>query len=283
MGTTRRTLFDPRAYRYGLADRDEQPSYISDIRRASAEAKDARESNEPEIFNALAEQEIGLTEGALHAIGPLTCKIAGKSVDLSKRSIHLGGWVEDDRLRFLKCEAKGILLIEKGVVYTYLQKEWRHLGMLVTTGNGIPGTTARRVLHRLAEELRLPVYVLSDCDTWGYFLFSILKRGMIAPHICTPQLAVKDARYLGVRARDAMQLPQNLRIPWRLQWNLRLRAMAQYRCFKSKAWQNEFKAFRSLGGKLEMEAVYHRATDSDARRFVQEYLKPKLRDGDWLQ
>ena len=35
------------------------------------------------------------------------------------------------------------------------------------------------MLHRLHNELKLPVYCLLDNDPWGYYIYSVLKQGSI--------------------------------------------------------------------------------------------------------
>ena len=41
-----------------------------------------------------------------------------------------------------------------------------------------------------------------DNDTWGYFTFSVLKRGLLAPDAEQPCLQIDDLRYLGLLATD---------------------------------------------------------------------------------
>src|ERR1700722_9797259 len=99
-------------------------------------------------------------------------------------------WVEADNLEFGKQTAAGIILVESWPVFDRLcrAKAWRTLNMVIVCGHGIPRAGVRRFIHRLAGESTLPVYLLADNDTWGYFIFSLLKRGLLAPHMVCPWL-----------------------------------------------------------------------------------------------
>ena len=68
---------------------------------------------------------------------------------------------------------------------------------------GVPSRACRRFVRRLADAFKLPVYVFTDGDPYGYFnIYRTLKVGSgNAAHLneffCVPQ-----ARYLGVTPYD---------------------------------------------------------------------------------
>lgn len=224
-------------------------------------------------------------KGAL--AGPLTLKIENartKNLEVSqRRNCELPAWVEEDSLVFKSCRARGILLIEKGAVFYRLwkSKAWRDLNLVLACGMGIPRWRMRRILHRLSTQFRIPVYVFADNDTWGYYIFSVLKRGMMAPHLSCPQLTVKDVRFLGLRANEYKQCgtSKECLIRWKRRWDLRLKFMRKYPCFRSNAWQREFDEFKNQNAKCEIECMVARI---GAERTVNEYLLPKLKNKDWL-
>ncbi len=54
----------------------------------------------------------------------------------------------------------------------------KHKCILMTT-EGQAARGARRLLQRMATELKLPIYVLVDNDPWGLYIYSVLKQGSI--------------------------------------------------------------------------------------------------------
>jgi len=60
----------------------------------------------------------------------------------------------------------------------------------------------RRLLRRLHDELNLPVYCLLDCDPWGHYIYSVIKQGSINLAYESERMAVPDAKFIGLRARD---------------------------------------------------------------------------------
>ena len=56
---------------------------------------------------------------------------------------------------------------------------------------------ARRLIQRLNNELKLPVYVLVDNDPWGLYIYSVVKQGSISLAYESMRMACPKARYLG--------------------------------------------------------------------------------------
>lgn len=284
-----RTLFDPDFHKHIPLEREW--SYETVV--SSLLWNDDRRFYDQElgIFDDIIESEqqlCGDSDGSNGALaGPLVVKV-GKArqrnlATVGKSYFELPSWVEADNLKFQASHASGILLFEKHAVFQKLfeAKAWRGLNLILACGGGIPRWRMRRVLHRLSNQFQIPVYVLTDNDTWGYYFFSVLKRGMMAPHESCPQLAVKDVRFLGMRANEYMQCGtrKECMIRWRRRWDLRLSFMRKYRCFRSKAWRREFDSFKKQNGKTEMEVLCWRLGVS---RVVDDYLLPKLINKDWL-
>ena len=186
--------------------------------------------------------------------------------------------VESDLLTFPRCSARGILYLEHGVVASKIRESgiWRELQLLLVCGGGVPAVHTRRFLHLLQKRFDLPVYVLADNDTWGYFIFSVLKRGSVLPHQELRHLKLDDVRFLGGRAGT---VDRKYLIRWERAWDARLRSMRRYPCFRSKAWQAEFDAFRRQRGKWEV-AILGNALSNPA--FARDYLGGKIARRDWL-
>lgn len=104
-----------------------------------------------------------------------------------------------------RTKAKFILAIEtKGMFERLVEEDFfdEHKCILVSMG-GVPSRACRRFIRRLADEKKIPVYVFTDGDPYGYFnIYRTLKVGSgNAAHLneffCVPQ-----ARFLGVTPED---------------------------------------------------------------------------------
>ena len=292
--TPRLTLFDSRTYSiHPMLNKDAE--YTLGFERLYNSDDPAFYDYELVVFDDVARSEAALVEGKTLISGPLIADYHGRRIDFSKvrTPVEITGWIESPRLMFKKCTARGILFIEKATHFYCLYKDraWYEHGLLLMTGNGIPRVGTRRILHRLSEEFGLPVYVLADNDTWGYFLFSVLKRGALTPHKRYPELAIKDVRFVGLRAGDLFDLrPDEILIRWKPRWNKRLRAMERYSCFRSAAWKKEFNAFRRQRGKIELDSMgaklmSRHSNGSQVRRMAEvmrEIIIGRIERREWL-
>jgi DNA topoisomerase-6 subunit A len=238
---------------------------------------------ELEIFRSLVRNERTVDPDDLcAAAGPLVLLSDGDEVDYSRQGKGLTAIPRDvTGLELLRCRARGILFIETGVIALRLAEMelWKRFRLLLVSSRGLPHPQARSLLRRLQDQFRLPIYLLTDNDTWGYFIFSVLKRGALAPGATDPKLALKDVRFLGVRAGDFAELgEENRLLRWEALWDSRLAAMGRYPCFRSRSWKDEFRRFREQKGKAEIAALrlWH------DRRQASDYLNRKLKGGEWL-
>ena len=112
--------------------------------------------------------------------------------------------VEPEVIQFQKCKAKFILHVEKDTVWQRFNEDkfWRKHKCILTHGGGQPPRGVRRLLHRLHNELNLPVYCLLDNDPWGYYIYSVIKQGSINLAYESKRMAIPDARFLGLRSMD---------------------------------------------------------------------------------
>ncbi|HEX8792008.1 MAG TPA: hypothetical protein VF765_13730, partial [Polyangiaceae bacterium] len=113
-------------------------------------------------------------------VGKLTVNDAGDNIDLSR--MGRGGWgipsiCEPDHLKFVKNSAEFILCVEKQAVWHRLNEDrfWEKHNCILMTSEGQAARGARRLLQRMATELKLPIYVLVDNDPWGLYIYSVLK------------------------------------------------------------------------------------------------------------
>ena len=172
---------------------------------------------------------------------------SGDEIDCSR--MGSGGYTipsicEPEIVQFKKNEAKFILHVEKDTVWRRFNEDkfWVKHNCILTHGGGQPPRGVRRLLHRLHNELKLPVYCLLDNDPWGYYIYSVIKQGSI--NLAYESQADGDPR--GQVPWIAQQRLRTLRTVPQRQIKLndtdikRARQIARYPWFeKKKAWQKE--------------------------------------------
>ena len=218
-------------------------------------------------------------------VGDLTLVDSGDTIDL--RRMGSGGWsvpsiVEDHVVQFGKCEAEMILLVEKDAVWRRLNEDkfWKKYKAILLHGQGMASRGVRRLLYRMVNELKLPLYVLVDNDPWGFYIYSVVKQGSINLAYESVRMAVPSARFVGLSSFDAEKyaLPSNVSIRLDETDERRAKQMLAYPWFERKEWQRELQHMMKLGVKLELEAL-----SSKGISFIsEEYLPRKLRNKEWL-
>lgn len=217
--------------------------------------------------------------------GELTLVDAGDTIDL--RRVGSGGWsvpsiVEKDVIQFKKCDAQYVLLVEKDAVWRRFNEDkyWKKHKCLIIHGGGQPPRGVRRLLRRLNEELKLPVYVLVDNDPWGFYIYSVVKQGSINLAYESMRMAVPSARFVGLSSfdRDRFALPNNVTIKLDDSDLSRTKQMLSYKWFDKPKWKRELDHMIKSGVKLELEALSAKGISF----ITEEYLPRKLRERDWL-
>ncbi len=240
-----------------------------------------------EVALASLREELGLfaePKGAM--VGPMTIVDKGDVIDLSR--MGSGGYaipsiVEGEVIKFQKHKAKFVLLIEKGAVWRRFNEDrfWEKHKCVIVHGGGQPPRGVRRLLHRLNQELKLPVYVLVDNDPWGYYIYSVVKQGSISLAFESQRMAVPDARFVGMSSFDAEKfgLSKDVTIAVTVQDIRRANEIKNYPWFaKKRAWQREIDHMLKLGVKLELEAL----SSKDFSFITEIYLPRKLKAGEFL-
>jgi DNA topoisomerase-6 subunit A len=224
------------------------------------------------------------TKGAM--VGPLTIEDRGDTINL--RVMGSGGYAvpsiaEPDVLKFGKHEAKYVLLIEKGAVWSRFNEDkyWKKNNCIIIHGGGQQPRGVRRLLHRFNKELKLPIYVLVDNDPWGFYIYSVVKQGSINLAYESMRMAVPDARFIGLSCFDAAKydIPAGLEIKMNEKDVGRAKEMLAYPWFKAARWQREISEMVRSGKKYEIQAL----SNHDISYVTEQYLPKKLRDRDWLE
>jgi DNA topoisomerase-6 subunit A len=182
-----------------------------------------------------------------------------------------------------KCKAKFILHVEKGTVWQRFNEDrfWEKHNCILTHGSGQPPRGVRRMLYRLHNELKLPLYCVLDNDPWGYYIYSVIKQGSINLAFESQRMAIPEAKYLGLRSIDfdRCQLSDSVKITLNDTDRKRANQVAKYPWFaKKREWQREIEKMLKNDFKLEVESLISK----DISYVTEEYVPARLADQDWL-
>ena len=215
--------------------------------------------------------------------GKIVIEDKGDIIDWSK--MGSGGYaipsnVED--IVFKKVNTKFVIYMEKAAEWERLNEDrvWEKLGCAIVSSQGQATRGVRRLLQRLNQEFKLPVFVLTDLDVWGFYIYSVLKYGSISLSHISEKLVIPDAKFLGLTVDDVIKydLKRHL-IKFEDVDIKRMKQVEQYPWFKNnKNWQRQFKMLKELKGKAELAAL-----SSKGISFISEkYIPEKLKNKEWL-
>jgi len=237
-----------------------------------------------ELISSSSREHLRINANKMGSVaGKIIIEDKGDTVDWSK--LGSGGWsipsnVED--VVFKKVNTKFIIYMEKAAEWERLHEDkvWEKLDCAIVSSQGQATRGVRRLLQRLHLEHNLPVYVLTDFDPWGFYIYSVLKFGSISLAHISERLAIPEAKFLGLTADDInnFDLKKHL-IKFEEVDTKRLEQIKNYDWFKnSKDWQRQFKMMKDMKAKAELAAL-----SSKGITFISEkYLPEKIRKKDFL-
>ncbi len=131
----------------------------------------------------------------------------GKELRIDCTKFGSGAYSIPSSVEELKFETKAnfILAIETKGMFQRLVKHnyWKTANCILISMGGVPTRACRRFIRRLADDKKLPVYVFTDGDPYGYLnIYRTLKVGSgnaahINKYFCVPQ-----ARFIGITPDD---------------------------------------------------------------------------------
>ena len=238
-------------------------------------------------LGALREELHVFAENRGSMVGNVTIVDKGDEIDC--RRMGSGGYalpsiVEPDVIQFKKCEAKFVLHVEKGTVWNRFNEDrfWEKNNCILTHGAGQPPRGCRRLLQRLNQELGLPIICVLDNDPWGHYIYSVIKQGSISLAFESSRLAIPEAKFLGIRAKDFKECGLDDAVKIDLTENdvKRAKEIAAYPWFAGhKGWQREIDALLANGFKMEVESLITK----DISYVSETYVPERLRRKDWLE
>lgn len=243
------------------------------------------------LLDALREELHLFAQKRGELVGDITVVDSGaaRTCEVDCANVGIGGYgipsiVEPEVIKFKNCKAKFVLHVEKAAVWQRFNADdfWRKHNCLLTHGSGQPPRGVRRLLYRLNNELRLPVYCLLDNDPWGYYIYSVIKQGSINLAFESKRMAVPDAKYLGVRSIDVDRCGLDVNsstIALKDSDRKRAKQIAKYPWFaKKKPWQREIERMLKNDYKVEVEGLITKGV----RYVSEEYVPERLKKKDWL-
>lgn len=219
--------------------------------------------------------------------GPITLVDQGDTLDCMR--MGSGGYTvpsicEPDVIQFKRCSAKYILHVEKATVWRRFHEDGYHAkhNCILTHGQGQPARGMRRLLRRMHEELKLPVFCLLDNDPWGYYIYSVIKQGSISLAYESRRMAVPQARFIGVSSFDYERcgLNDDVKIGLDDKDIKRAKQILEYPWFQGKKhWEKEIRKMMQNGFKMEVEAMINKRLTY----LTEEYVPMKIKDSkQWL-
>ncbi len=238
-----------------------------------------------ELITGYAREQLHVNANKMGSVaGKVIVEDVGDTIDWSK--LGSGGWsipsnVED--IKFKKVDAKYVVYMEKAAVWERLHEDrfWEKQNCIIMSSQGQTTRGIRRLLQRLSTEHKLPILVLTDFDSWGHYIYSVIKFGSISLAHMAEEMAIPNAKFLGIRAHDIEKYGlQRHFIKLTDQDLARLKQLSEYEWFKNnKLWQQEFKSMKQFGAKAEIQALSARGVS-----FISDkYLPEKIRDKDWIE
>ena|SRR3989344_270066 len=237
-----------------------------------------------EVITGLSREQLNFNANKNGSVaGRVVISDKGDTIDWSK--LGSGGWsipsnVED--IKFKKVNAKYILYMEKAAVWERLHEDkfWEKQNCIIISSQGQTTRGIRRLLQRLSEEYKLPIYILTDFDAWGFYIYSVIKYGSIALAHLGSKMTIPTVKFLGITANDIEHYGLNKHL---IKLNdkdiARMKQIMDYEWFKdNKDWQEQFKLMKKMGAKAEIQALSSRGIS-----FIsEEYLPEKIKKKDFL-
>jgi len=212
-------------------------------------------------------------------VGDMIVEDRGDEIDLSKLGsggLAIPSNVED--MKFKKVKSKGILVIEKNAAFERLHEDrfWQKNKLILITTQGQAARGARRMIQRLSQEFNLPVYVFTDSDSYGWYIYSVIKHGSISLSHVSERLGTPSAKFLGLTISDIDRFDLN-------RWTIkaeevdikRAEEMLKYEWFKSAEWQKQLKAMIQRKIKAELESLSGRGLKFMAEVYLPQKIKEK--------
>jgi len=207
----------------------------------------------------------------------------GDRIDWSK--LGSGGWSIPstvDEVEFKKVDAEFVLVVEKNAGFERLHEDkfWQKRKCILIGTGGQPSRGTRLLIQRLNNEYNLPVYVFTDADSYGFYIYSVIKSGSISLAHVSDRIATPSAKFIGLTISDIYDYDlKRATIKAKDVDIKRAKELLEYEWFKKNPkWQKEINLMIEKGIKAEIEILSNRGL----KFMSEEYLPDKLKKKDFL-
>ncbi len=181
--------------------------------------------------------------------------------------------VEEEKLRFLDCNADFALAIETGGMFDRLVENGfdEDARAILVHIKGQPARATRRFLKRLNEDLGLGCIVFCDADPWSFRIYASIAFGAIKTAHISEYLATPTATYLGITASDILnyELPSDELSPQDVK---ALQDIQSDPRFNDPLWKDEVELMLRTGKKAEQQALARYGLDYVTETYLPEKL-----------
>jgi DNA topoisomerase-6 subunit A len=213
--------------------------------------------------------------------GPLTLtdKFGGDETEIDCTKQGRSGWMipsdVDNGMDFKSVDADYVLVVEKDAMWQRLNEDkfWKKENCVLITPKGQASRGCRRLIRKLASR-KLPVYVFTDCDAWGWYIYWAIKTGSMNLAYLGADIATPEAKFVGVTMRDIKDYDflSQLTIKAKEVDIKRAEEMLSYEWISAhKDWVEELKTVLKTKKKLEQDAL-----QGPRLTFVGDYLREKI-------
>jgi len=194
-----------------------------------------------------------------------------------------GGWsimsrVEPEEIEIIDSSAEYLLVCETEAIFERLIEEGypkQNKSILIGTG-GQAARGARRLIHRIHNELDLPTIVFTDGDPYGWYIYSVIKQGSMALAAHSEFMSVPDAKYVGMTLEDIKEYKLEAVTERMTDGDVkRAKEMLAYPWFLNKEWQDELKKAIDIKVRIEQQALANKKLDFVATHYLPEKIKNK--------
>ncbi len=216
------------------------------------------------------------------AAGNVSIMDRGDEINWSK--LGSGGWAipgNVEEIKFNDIDADFVLVVEKNATFDRLHEDkfWKKHNCVLIGTQGQAARGIRRLIHQINAQFKLPVYVFTDSDPYGWYIYSVIKIGSMNLAHASKKLGTPAARFLGLTISDIDKYELHNAIIKAKDVDLkRARELLKYPWFQHKAWETEIKMMLKRKIKAEQEALAQRNL-----KFVSEvYLPEKIENREFL-
>ncbi len=187
----------------------------------------------------------------------------------------------DNDIEFVDIKAKYVLVVEKDALWQRLNEDgfWKKENAILITPQGQAARGTRRLIRKLADK-GLPVYVFTDSDAWGWYIYWTIKTGSINLAYIGSDVATPEAKFLGVTMSDLdrYEFLNKLTIHANEIDLKRAQEMLNYEWIKKhKEWVVELERMIKQKKKLEQDAL-----QGPRLTFVDDYIRDKIKNKEYL-